>query len=223
MAVTDPYCSVALYRQIVTKSDAGDDAVILGDLRAVSRLVDRWTGRFFGKDDSAVARVYEVPTDPNQAYRDPFFVTPWNAPAASRPLEVDDIATTAGLLIRADTNQDGTFPGPDWATTDYLLEPTNAALGAEPGPYTRIVLPSWSTQSLLGGQRVRVTAVWGWPAVPDAVVRATAHLTGILRLESPRATSRVDEMGQTLMTSREAQTIVRDLVKAYKRRALVFA
>lgn len=223
MAVTDPYCSVALYRQIVTKTDAGDDAVIDGDLRAVSRLIDRWTGRFFGQDAAAVARVYAVPLDPNLAYRDPFFVTPWNAPASSRPIEVDDVATATGLLVRTDTNQDGTFPGPDWATTDYLLEPTNAGVGPEPAPYTRIVLPSWSAQSPAPGERVRVTAVWGWPAVPDAVVRACAHLTGILRLETPRATSRVDEMGQVVNTSREAQSIVRDLVKAYKRNALVFA
>lgn len=224
MAIGDAYATAADYRAVVSKSDTGEDAEILSDLKAISRYIDLRTGRFFGKDAAVVARVYTVPDGRGAPWVDPFYRTPWNTPIGGVPLEVDDIASVTGLLIRADTNQDGTFPGPDWAATDYVLEPANAALGPEPMPYTRVLLPSWSTQSgLSGGQRVRITAVWGWPAVPDAIVRATCHLTGILRLESPRATSRVNELGEQMSTSKQAQDIVQSLVRVYRRSAVVFA
>lgn len=215
MAVTDPYCDAATYRAIVSKSDTAKDAEILADLRAVSRLIDRRTGRFFGRDAVAVARVYRVPTG-YASYRDADYLA---------TLEVDDIATSAGFSVVDDADADGLFGEAAWAATDYELRPVNAGVGPEPAPYTRLAVPSWSTKtgSFGGAQRLQVTAVWGWPAVPDAIVRATAHLTGILRLESPRATSRVSEMGEVISTSRQARDIVDDLVTAYKRHAIVFA
>jgi hypothetical protein len=223
VALSIAYADAATYRAVVSKSDAGDDGAVSDDLKAVSRFVDHATDRFFGRDDAPVARVYAVPIDAATPLRDPFWTTPWSGTGVAS-LAVDDIATATGLEVRADAGNTGTFGDPAWAATDYALWPVNAALGPEPRPYMRILVPAWSSQGgFAGGTRVQVTAVWGWPEVPHAIVRATCHLTGILRLESPRATSRVNEMGEVLSTNREAQNIVRDLVKIYRRNVVVFA
>lgn len=224
MAVSDPYATPALYRLIVSKSEAVEDALIEADLRAVSRYIDAEAGRFFSRDAAPVPRVYTVPDYGQGPPIDPFYITPFNTSGELGTLDVDDIATTTGLVVRTDLTDDGVFETV-WAYgTDYRLEPENAALGPEPWPYTRLVVPSWSTRTgFVPGARVQVTACWGWPAVPDAVARATCHLAGVLRLESPRATNRVDEMGTVLSTSREARSIVRDLIKPYAKSAIVFA
>jgi hypothetical protein len=66
---------------------------------------------------------------------------------------------------------------------------------------------------------VQVTARFGWPAVPQAIVQATCQLVGILRLESPRATSQISEgLDSVLGASFEAQKIVENLQRVYARR-----
>lgn len=209
------YADADLYRAVVSKSDTAEDGEIVGDLKAISRYVDWKTGRFFGRDDAPTARVFVVPSLYGAAYDANYLAS----------FEVDDIATASGLLVKDDTDANGVFGETAWAATDYELRPLNAPAGPEPAPYTRIVVPNWSTKYgyWASGQRLQVTAVWGWPAVPDAIARATCHLAAILRLETPRSTRRTSEMGETMSTSREAQAIVGDLVMPYRRRSIVFA
>lgn len=224
MALTDPYASVQEYRDVVDKTDAASDGAILDDLTAVSRWLDLKLGRFFTKDAAPVARVFTIPG----ALRNRFMVPPLGWAESenpymygtwSRSLTVDDIASTTGLSIICDTDRNGLFDDGALAATDYELWPLNAALGPEPKPYTTIVIPSWSTVGGFPvGVRVQVTAVWGWPAIPAAIARATCHLTGILRLESPRATSRVNELGEVLSTSKQARDLLEDLRAQYARK-----
>ena len=102
--------------------------------------------------------------------------------------------------------------------SNYDLLPYNAALEPEPAPYTRIWLPHGVFPA---GRKVSVTGIFGWPAVPPAVKAATIHLTGILRIESPRATRRISELGDLVETSLEATSIVRQLTDKYKRERYV--
>lgn len=219
MALSDAYCSAATYRTIVAKSDTGSDADILTDLKAISRFLDQKLGRFFTKDAAAVDRVYRIP-QPRSAPPLNWCESenPWRYGNVSRLLQVDDIADTTGLTIKVDEDRDGSFSDESaWASTDYELLPVNAALEPEPKPYTAISIPEWSSKYFQAGQRIQVHAIFGWPSVPPAIERATAHLCGILRLESPRATSRVTEMGETLSTSRQAQNIIDELTRNYRR------
>jgi hypothetical protein len=96
-------------------------------------------------------------------------------------LLVPDIGSTTDLVIETGS----TAAGWDAVTsTRYEVEPTNAA--AEGEPYTAILLMSgtWPTSV---GTRVRVTARWGWPAVPDVVEQANLLLAARLwkRKDSP--------------------------------------
>lgn len=198
MAITDAYATAAEYRSRVQKSDSGDDTAILADLKAASRFIESRTGLFFNKDASVVTRVVEPDS-------------------AGPSLAVPPIASTEGIEILVDLYRTGSFAGLTPLTTDqYQLRPLNAAVGPEPGPYTEIFIPSWSSAYLWSPTApVQVTAIWGWPTVPDGIKRVCIELAAIIRLESPRATSRVDTFGNLLNTSARARDIIDDLMLAY--------
>ena len=141
---------------------SNDDNIAMS-LATASRMIDRYCGRVFYRDDSATARTYR--------------------PLHSGAVIVDDFWTTTGLVIKTDEDDDGTFET-TWSASDYELWPANggAGLGLSGVPYyeIRAVDDIWFP---MGQQRrsVQVTAQWGWEAVPDAVTLACLNLTGTLR------------------------------------------
>ncbi|SRR6266508_1770599 len=217
MPVTAAYTDAATYRARLGKTDTAQDTAILEDLTAVSRFIDsaQVCSRFFTQDASAVARIYY----PRGYYTgDPEAENPWRFVRGGRTLYVDDIASSAGLDIKVDDGRDGSFSGDaSLAATDYQLFPLNADKGPEPKPWTSIHLPTWSTRAgWPSGCMVQVTAIFGWPQIPKAIVVGTINLTGILRLESPRATARTPEgLSAAFAESPEAQKIIEQLVRAY--------
>lgn len=201
MPLSDAYSTAATYRALLSKSDTAEDPEILDDLTAVSRFLDYRLGRFFTKDAAVVARVY-LPE------------------IATLKLYVDDIASKTGLLVKVDEDLDGLFTDETaWAATDYRLLPLNADKEPEAKPWTAIEITPWGTKTRFARRYpVEVTATFGWPAVPKAIERATVHLTGILRLETPRATSRIPEgIEAAISASPEAQRILRELAGQYAR------
>src|SRR6266536_5541370 len=221
-AVTDAYCSVDEYRRGVSKTDTGDDQEVAADLLAVSRYLDRKLMRHFTKDAADVARVF-YPRNVLSARSRPFnwaeAENPWIYGGYSRYLFIDDLSA-APTSIKIDQDADGLFTDEDaLAATDYELLPSNADKGPEAKPFTCIGIPSWSTRGgFVTGQRIEIIGRWGWPSVPVAIQRATIQITAIWRLESPRATQRVDELGNSVGVSAQAKNIVDDLVREYVRR-----
>jgi hypothetical protein len=154
VTLTNPYCQVADVRDQLSDADTKLSAALIERaISASSRAIDQYCGRRFWKDAAPVARVFEA--------------------VDSHVLPVNDIASTAGLLVEVDSVGDGTF-ATTWASTDYQLKPLNA--DADGGAY------SWSEIATTGGLRfpwfrngrpgVRVTATWGWSQVPDEVTEA---------------------------------------------------
>lgn len=211
MAITDAYCDNAKYKAIIGKTSGDNDTEIDAQLLAGTRYLERRLERFFGKDASALTRVYS-PREVGVGHRDrPYLLT---------GLRVDDMAV-APTLIRVDEGRDGTYEK-TLASTDYEITPRNATRGPEPRPYTTIELlwsgayTAWVPESI-----VEVTAVWGWPAVPEAIVQGLCQIVGILRLESPRATNTISQgFDSVIGASREAQTIVDRLVGVYGHRTV---
>ena len=199
-AITDAYATAANYRAVISKSDTAEDAEVLNDLTAISRYLDAELGRFFTQDASAVARQYFPPAN------------------GGRLLLTNDIASSAGLVVKSDDNEDGTAEI-TLAATDYRLHPQNAELDAEAKPWRGLMLNNWGDVSLwVPGRLYEITAIFGWPAVPAAIERATIHLAAILRLESPRSTRRIAEgFSEAFESSRPAQDILEDLRFNYKR------
>lgn len=82
--------------------------------------------------------------------------------------------------ITTDDGGDGTFET-TWSSTDYQLLPHNPSAAPERRPYTEIKAVGSQTfpkpsGSLTRDDRVKVTGVWGWPAVPFAVKEAALIL-----------------------------------------------
>lgn len=131
-------------------ADDSRDQLLTLALQSASRLVDKDTGRRFWLDDEPVARVLD---------------TAGLVLQHEGLLLVPDIGDAAGLVVELGTAASG------WSAVagDQLAyAPPNAV--AAGGPYTGLVWwggwPSAPTQ-------VRITARWGWPAVPSEITQAT--------------------------------------------------
>ncbi len=196
MAITDAYAAAAQYRSITGKTDTAQDAEILVDLKSISRYLDGKLGRFFNKDVSAVDRVY-VPAE-NSIY-----------------IWTDDIVSVTS--VKFDTSGDDTYLT-TLESTDWELLPLNSNRGPEPRPYTKLAMTPWGNYGRFSKNvRVKINGIYGWPAVPDSIQRATIHLTAILRLESPRATRRIAELGDIMEASPDAMNIIRQLTDRYRK------
>ncbi|SCL43276.1 hypothetical protein GA0074692_6801 [Micromonospora pallida] len=91
-------------------------------------------------------------------------------------LLVDDIGDIADLVVESGT-------GSAWSpVTGYDTGPDNALATGQ--PITTLIAPPGGYWA---GPRVRVTARWGWPAVPDEISRAALLLANRLymRKDSP--------------------------------------
>src|SRR3990167_8868516 len=132
MAIGDAYSTAADYRARVTKTDTGDDALILALLTGVSRLIDRECERHFTKDAAAVVRLFHG----NGCAR----------------LPVDDIASPTGLIVKVDLDGDYAFTGADETLTigtHFWTNPPNADKEAEAAPWTELeVVPDNAVLSI---------------------------------------------------------------------------
>lgn len=131
-------------------SDTVDDTLIDAAREAASRAIDGYCRRRFYKDTSATARRFRS--------------------SSAEVLEIPDFWDTASLVVETDDNADGTFET-TWASTDYQVEPLNADALARPW-HTIVAIDRyiWPTEGLRA--RIRITAKWGWSAVPADVKQA---------------------------------------------------
>lgn len=132
--------------------DIDDDALLNKALSAASRGIDDRCGRRFDLDATATARVYN-PRDRVVRHEDGDLFL------------LDDFGTTAGLVVEIGS-------GASWTAitaSNYETYPDNALV--ENWPIEGLLLLSWPITS--PRLRLRVTARWGWPSVPDAISEAT--------------------------------------------------
>ena len=122
-----------------------EDTAIQAAIDAAEALIDNYTGRTF--ETVTEARTF--------------------LPRTASVVDVDDIATASGLVIKTDEDQDGTFETTLTVTTDYVIV-KNAA------PFRLItnVNRGWPL-SLYGRPTIEVTATWGYgTSVPDNIKQA---------------------------------------------------
>lgn len=113
MALGDPYITVADLKAHANVQDVDDDGYLETLVKAVSRSIERHTGRQFNDAGSVSARKFRA----SHPYR----------------LDVDDFSTETGLIVSAESR---TF-------TDLTLEPLNGVVGGVTGwPFDRIVSQS---------------------------------------------------------------------------------
>lgn len=214
MALTTAYATVEDYLQHIgpaTKAaaDPATRAEIEFWLDATSRYWERATGRLFGKDAAAVVRYFRYDGDYT---REGYPYVRLDADADGCP----GIADSTGMSVKVDTDADGSFADETaWASTDYELWPLNWDKGAESQSRNKLVVPSWSTQSLSLNDRLSVTAIYGMPSVPSLIKLATMEWAAVMRNESPRASGRVPELDDVTSLSPYHLSIFKRIRESY--------
>ncbi len=171
----------------ITDGNTDQDGDLQRALTRASRAIDDRTGRRFYADDEASARTYRIAG--RLAADDGRWL-----------LVVDDIADTSVTVELGD--------GTTWtAYTDYELDPENAI--ARGRAVTGLARASWPAS------RVRVTARWGWPAVPDPIVEATLLLANrrFMRRDSPEGVAGLAQEGPVRVSRFDPD--IEDLVAPY--------
>lgn len=191
--MANEYANLATLKRQLGLDDDDDsrDALLEQALTSASRAIDQATGRRFWLDGTVVQRVYRP--QGRTVVED-----------SGTVLLVDDIGSTSGLLIE-------TGSGSSWsviATWEAL--PDNALVVGR--PITGLLRSGgWGT----GTSRVRVTARFGWPAVPDEIVQATLIQANRLfkRKDSPEGITGSAEWGVVRLSRRDPD--VWNLIEPY--------
>lgn len=173
----------------LTGKDQYDD-LLQDALDSATTEIDNLTNRQFNQVSVATEREFQIRSAPNLFH-------------------VDDFYSTAGLVVKIDDIE--------LSADEYKLFPLNGVVGGKPGwPYWRIKLTSpyrfYNSCSTL-----KVTALWGWAAVPTPVrqaCRIMAAETFQLK-DAPLGVAGMDNFG-TPMRVRENPMAAAKL-KPYKR------
>jgi len=156
--IDNGYCTLADLKSVLRIVDNVDDAMLESRIEEASRVIDDYCDRRFFMDATASNRIFVAPS--------------------SDYVLTDDIASTTGLVIRVDSASDGTY-----ATTltaaQYQLEPLNAV--SKGMSITRIVgTARGQFPTTKAPAPIKITAIWGWPAIPYPVRSACILLAGRL-------------------------------------------
>jgi hypothetical protein len=185
------YASLEELKDARRITDTVDDAALLTRLQRASRAIDKRCGRRFYADSSASARTYRTRGRVTRS-------------DDGELLLVDDVSSTTGLVVEVG---DGT----SWtAVTDYFTEPDNAIVRGAAIEALRRDLGRWSTC-----RRARITAAWGWPAVPANISEATLLLANrrFMRRDSPEGVAGWSDQGPVRVSRFDPD--IEDLVQDY--------
>lgn len=158
MTVTNGYCTLADLKSVLRIVDNVDDIMLEARIEEASRVIDDYCDRRFYKDTVVTSRIYYSPSGD-------YVLT-------------DDIASTSGLVVKIDTNSDGTY-ATTLTASQYQLEPLNAVskgvsinriMAVPAGSFPRTGMPA----------PIQVTAIWGWPSVPNPIRSACILMAGRL-------------------------------------------
>lgn len=187
------YASTSEIKAALRISDSVDDALINVAGSAASDLIDRHCERTFGTVST----------------------TRYFAPSDGRIVQVDDVAGTA-ISLYTSSSANGTYDI-TWTTSDYQLEPSMT--GGIASPYTRIrAVGNYGFPCAEGENTVKLTAVYGWSAVPASIAQAAIIQASRLfkRLDSPLGVAGVSDIG-VMRVSRGLDPDVAQLVAPFKR------
>jgi hypothetical protein len=203
MAITNGYATLTQIKGYMSISDNTDNDLLEDLIESASRSIDRIANRRFYLDAVASARLY-------RAYSDIF-------------VYIDDLGTTTDLVVKTDSNGNGSYAKTLTLNQDYILDPLTAPSLSR--PYTQLtmvsntetwpIFPGLTQNGLRPG--VQVTARWGWPSVPDDINMACLILTADLykRKDAPGGILGLGDLGVVRMSPLGRD--VTAMVRAYKK------
>lgn len=204
MPLGDPYINRAELKSYMGLETSEKDDLVDYAIESAFEEIFTYTHRDFNDAGSATARVFK-PNDHGLCI-------------------VDDFHTTAGLIIQTDDDDDGVFET-TWTTADYELAPLNAPTAHVPArPYFMIYAVGTSLR--FHSQKrasVKVTARWGWAAVPAPVRQSHFILASdTFQLKDSRlGLAGSDQFGQIIRV-RDNQMVEKKL-KGFRRKGVLIA
>lgn len=182
--MANEYALLADLKARLQITDSTRDTELQGKLTVASRDIDRDTSRSFYLDGAVSQRIFNP--------RNRQFPT-----AEGMRLIVDDIGSATGLIAEVGTATTG------WsAITGYETGPDNAIVRGDPITWLLRTYIPWVYYPL---QRVRVTAQWGWPAVPTQIAEACLLRAARLfkRRDSPDGVAGAGDFGVIRVSRRD--------------------
>lgn len=202
MAWAPAYATVNELQSFMQDGTTSSTTELALAIETASRSVDRICNRQFGLVAAPEARYYtaEYHRDSYRTSAWEFYQFPSSTTQPSWTVSIDDLMTVTGLLVDVDNDGDNTYES---SITDYALTPINAAVSGR--PWTRLEIRSTSLVRPNGRLHgVRVTAKYGWSAVPDTVKMATLIQASRLfaRRAAPFGLAGNPEVGQMRLLER---------------------
>lgn len=194
MAISNGYSTLAEVKAALRITDSIDDSLLEMAIESASRLVDAYCARSFYNAGTA-SRYFVADTD-------------WLT-------YIDDAITITE--IATDASADGTYDVV-WQADDYQLEPLNGRVDGLVWPYNAIRAIGDYTFPIWGGEAlVKVTATWGFSAIPTAIKQATIIQASRIfkRLDSPLGVLSSPDLGFIRVGSR-LDPDVSQLVDSYR-------
>lgn len=187
MTITNGYTDVATIKGAdilnVSATDTTSDILLEIIIEAASRTIDSDTGRYFYKSASDETRYY-------------------TAEFVDKLFPGDDIVSVTALTT--DGTNDRTYPETWSASSDYDLIPFNAADKGR--PYTAIEMQDIGEFTFPPYRKgVKITGIFGWPAVPAKIKQACIMLSARLfkRLSTPLGVASMASMGEIQVSIKE--------------------
>ena len=201
MAVVNGYTTLAELKSYIGLSGSGQDTNLENAINGASRQIDAITGRFF----------YQTSSESK-------FFTPDNVLF----LQVPDISTPSGLVVQLDTTDDGSYDTTLTINTDFYLKPIDAGNqvdGEEFAPITEIAILDTRSSERFDPtivKNVKVTAQFGYSAVPKAIKQATLiqGLSLFKRKDAPFNILGNEQTGQIELFNK-FDPDARELIKGY--------
>lgn len=193
------YCSLSQLKSTLRITDTVDDSQLSAVIIAASGWIDSYCNRSFAPAIGTATRDY-IPA------------------GRFDPLIIDDASSIVSVAI--DDDLDGTF-ALTVPTNEWQAEPVNQLTFGLYFPYTTIRPIDggyWPMSVYRGQASVRVQATFGWPDVPDPVVRAAVLQASRLftRNDSPLGVAGFGDMG-VMRVSRFVDPDVEALLNPYRR------
>lgn len=200
MALGADYITRAELKSYMGLETSTDDTLVDDAISSASREIERHTNRQFNDAEAASARLYVA--------------------KKCGVLAVDDFWTTAGFILEIDVNGDGT-----WTTvpaSEYQLSPLNRMLNGVPWVYWKIEMVGTTSLPVRRKASVRVTAQWGWEAVPPDVKQAVKiHASDTFQLKDSRMGVAGSDQFGTIMRVRDNSAVAAKLKNFVRQKVLV--
>ncbi len=164
MAITDTsFITESEFYDFVKSPREPGDANVQAAIAAASADVRSFCGRTFYQSAPAAVRYFM----PDPAVFNSFWL-----------LDIDDIATLSGLTVQSDSTGQGNYTTTWSINTDFIAQPVNQSrVGIFGWPYDKLQAVGdrlWPRPiSTRARPTVKITATFGWAAIPEPVKLAT--------------------------------------------------